>query len=142
MAAQSSGKIIGQQSPGGIHQQIAVCRFGTEADGIAKSAENGYAAGGKTLGGGQGILHRQFQYQVGTAHQRCFCTVHFIKNGRMTPLNKVAAHEANNTGFRAEGGPDGIKLLFVAQVERIVFANHPNGLQINPSFSKIFLNRS
>ena len=57
-----------------------------------------------------------------------------MENGRMTPLDKIAAHDADNGSIFAQFPADGVDLLLVTKMKGVVFADNTNGFQKNPSF--------
>ena len=63
-----------------------------------------------------------------------------MKYRRRTSLNEVAAHQADNATIRIPPSKK-IKLLFMAQMQRVIFTDDAYGFQKNPSFLKKFDNR-
>ena len=51
----------------------------------------------KTLGGGQGAGDRQLQHQVGSTGNGGLGPEAFVKQGRVAPLDKIAAHKAHHS---------------------------------------------
>ena len=59
-----------------------------------------------------------------------------MKNRRVTALDEIAAHQANNGAIIARFGANGIYLLFVTVVKGVILANNTDSFQKYPSFSK------
>ena len=118
-----------EQSRCSILKLLRICCFSTETKSVAEFSQNGDTAGGKTFGRGEGIFNRQLQNQVCAAAQSGFCTDGLIDNGRGSPLNKIAAHKADDCGFRAKKLPNPINLFLMSQVQRIIFTDDSDGFQ-------------
>ena len=139
LLTQSVLKVVRQQRFCGRYQGTGIAGFCAEAKKITKSAKNLYAAGGKALRRRKGIGKRQLQHQIGAAEKSRLRPEGFMEDGRIAPLDKIAAHQANDGAILTEFGTDGVELLFVTVVKGVIFANNADSFQKYPSFSKKYL---
>ena len=116
-------------------QSIGICRFSAKAKIITETAKNLNTACGKTFRRGQSTGYRKFQYQIRAAQDGGFGTEGLVYNGGHAPLDKIAAHEANNGGIFSQKTANDLKLLHMTLVQGIVFTDDSDLFQKIPSFS-------
>ena len=121
------------QYPGSFHNFLRLGRFCPEAQVGTQPGENLHPPGGKPFRRGKTGGDGQLQHQVGAAGHRCLCPEGFIHNGRVSPLDKVAAHEAHHRRILTQKTFCQGKLLFVPFVQGIVFTNNACNLQNQPT---------
>ena len=128
---------MGQKGFCNFQQDIFVSGLCPKAEMIAEGSENLHAAFGKAFGRGEGIGDRQLQHKICAAVYRSFCPCHLVYDGRHTPLHIIATHKAHDAtiGIRFAHC---IQLLFMTQVQRVIFANDTGDFQNNPPFLKNF----
>ena len=61
-----------------------------------------------------------------------------MKNSRRAPLNKIAAHQADNSAAIRKFAANPVELLPVPQVKGVILTDDADDFQKIPSFSKIF----
>ena len=128
-------EVLGQKRPGGGHQGIAVCIFGTEAQLVAEIAQNRHASIGEALGRGQGVMGGQLQHQVGACGNGGSGPEGFVKNGRSAPLDEAAAHQTDDGRFRAAEATNHAHLLPMAQMQGVIFTDDSDCFQNFVTFS-------
>ena len=119
---------------GGAHQGLRIRGFRAEAQCITKGRQSPDTSGSEALRRGQGGIHRKLQHQVRSAAQCCLCPEGLVDDGGHSPLNEAAAHGADDGAVGSEPLTNGRKLLAVAQVQGVVFANDTNCHGWKPSF--------
>ena len=134
LGAEPGGKFLRQECLRGRPQGCGLSGFRAEAEGIAHPGEDLHTPGGEAFGGRQGGGDGQLQYQVGAAFDGGACPEGFVDDGGMAPLDKIAAHGADNGAIGTEFLPDQGNLLLMAQVQGVVFANNTNGHGRKPPF--------
>lgn len=105
-------------------------RFAAEGKSIAdaKSGQNRHTAGSKALCRLQRRRHRQFQHKISTGQHGSFCPNLFGIERRFSPLDKIAAHQADNGRILPADFPYSMKLFPVSQMEGIVLADNADCL--------------
>ena len=131
MLPQHRGKGGAVQHPGGFHNFFRLGRFCPEAQVGTQPGENLHPPGGEPFRRGKTGGDGQLQHQVGTAGNRCLCPEGFIHNGRVSPLDKVAAHKAHHRRILPQKTFCQVQLSFVPFVQGIVFTNNACNLQNN-----------
>jgi hypothetical protein len=134
LAAKQGRKLGTQQDPGGVHQGSGIAAFAAKAQIVAERAQNGHASGGEALCGGKHIRGGQFQHQIRSGQHRSPGPKGLVHDGRVAPLDIIAAHQADNGCVLAEIFLDPTDLLVMPPVEGVIFAYDSDDFQKNPSF--------
>ena len=92
---------------------------------------------GKAFGRRKSGGYREFKNQVSTSMDSRLRTECFVYNSRMTSLNEVSAHQADNATVGIFF-PNAVNLLFVTKVHGVIFANYTDDFQNNPTFPEKF----
>ena len=56
----------------------------------------------------------------------------------MAPLDEAAAHQAYDAAVSSYGLADGIELLLMAQMQRVILTDDPGDRKKNPTFPRKF----
>ena len=126
-------EFFGKKGAGSVQQTIFVCSFRAEADCVTNFAQYSHTPGGKTFRRRQRGCDGKFQNKIRTGQDCGLGPEGFVHNGRVTTLDKISAHCADDSSVRTEMFPNTADLFGVSPMEGIIFANDTNGFQKNPS---------
>ena len=125
-------KSIALQSLRGPQKGGGVSAFAAEGQHVQQSrgGENLDAALGESLGRADGPGEGQLQYQIRPAPDGGLRPGVTAYQRKVTPLDKIAAHGANNGGVTAKLLPDGLYQGEVTIVQGIIFCYDTSGFHI------------
>ena len=126
MAAKLLGKVRLQKSFRGFQQRIGIRRFRTEADIVAQPGKDRHSACCKAFRGSDGVIDRQLDHKIRAAGNSRLRPLHFIKDGRVSSLDKIAAHDAHD---RVSQLAQEVYLLLVTTVQGIIFTDNAGNFQ-------------
>ena len=127
-----------QQSLGGGKEGVRLGCLCTEAQGITQGSQGPHPGGGKAFSGGKSPGDGQLQHQIRPTGHRCGGTGRLVDNRRAAPLDKIAAHGADNGGICPKFPANVIHLLLMAQVQGVVLTDDPDGFHGTSSFNQKF----
>ena len=129
---QSRLKGIALQRPCGSQKSGAVSAFAAESQHVQqpRGGENLDAALGESLGRTDGPGEGQLQYQIRPAPDGGLRPGVTAYQRKVTSLDKIAAHGANNGGVSAKLLPDGLYQGEVTIVQGIIFCYDTSGFHI------------
>ena len=121
MPPQMTGEGGGEEGFGGGEEGGGIGMLCTEGHLVAEAAQNGHGSGGKALGGGEGILHRKLQHQIRPRLKRSPCPEHLVEDGRVAPLDEIAAHQADDGCLFRRCSTYHGHLFCVTQMQGVIF---------------------
>jgi hypothetical protein len=90
----------------------------------AETVEERNASEGKPLRGRQHIRDGQFQDKIGAAHNGRRRSSMFREHGKITALDKVAAHNADNGALFSQHAASLCNMEGMGKMKRIIFADN------------------
>ena len=132
LRSQGRLKSIALQSLRGPQKGGGVSALAAEGQHVQQSrgGENLDAALGESLGRTDGPGEGQLQYQIRPAPDGGFRPGVTAYQRKVTPLDKIAAHGANNGGVSAKLLPDGLYQGEVTIMQGIIFCYDTSGFHI------------
>ena len=124
---------------GGLHERCKVRTLRAESERVdaAEPLQQAHAAAREVLRTAAGKEEGQLQDKLTAAAHRQIRAPPLVEDGRLPALREAAAHHRDDGRLVMEAGADGLELVGVALMKRIVFGDDANDMHRKCSFLTI-----